>query len=47
METKTQNKVTETAKKFVNEQEAIQAYLRGEITRENLNERGIKLKMPL
>lgn len=47
MKTKTKNKTAETAKKFIAEQKAIRAYLRGEITRKTLNERGIKLKMPL
>jgi len=36
-----------SAKKFLEDKKAIRAYSKGEITLEELNERGIKLAMPV
>lgn len=48
METpKKATKATEIAKKILEDKEFIKAYLKGEISKEKLDERGIKLSMPL
>ncbi|WP_286707256.1 hypothetical protein [Flavobacterium sp. 38-13] len=36
-----------SAKKFADDKKAIRAYIKGELTLKDLNERGIKLAMPL
>lgn len=48
MKTKNENnKFSKSAKKFIADKKAIRAYLRGEIPKKTLDERGIKLAMPL
>ena len=39
--------IISSAKKFLEDKEAIRAYIKGELTLEALNERGIKLTMPI
>ncbi|MDN3676647.1 hypothetical protein QWY90_04905 [Flavobacterium paronense] len=40
-------KIVSSAKKFLEDKKAIRAYIKGEITLQALNERGIKLNMPV
>lgn len=40
-------KIISAAKKFLDDKKIVAAYLRGEVTKETLDERGIKLALPL
>lgn len=40
-------KIIESAKKILEDKKYIRAYMKGEISKEVLNERGIKLAMPI
>ena len=40
-------RIIQAAKKLVQDKRAMLAYSKGEITKQELNERGIKLAMPL
>lgn len=44
---KNNKQISSSTKKFLEDKKAIRAYLKGEITLETLNEKGIKLSMPL
>jgi hypothetical protein len=44
---KNNEQIISSAKKILEDKKLVSAYLRGEISKERLDERGIKLAMPL
>jgi len=41
------NKIISSAKKLYEDKRLVSAYLRGEVTKKTLDDRGVKLAMPL
>jgi len=41
------NKIISSAKKLLEDKKLVTAYLRGEVTKKTLDDRGVKLEMPL
>lgn len=41
------NQILDSAKKYLEDKKIVSAYLRGEATKKDLDDRGIKLAMPL
>ncbi|WP_162927093.1 hypothetical protein [Flavobacterium psychrotrophum] len=44
---KNDSQILTSAKKFLEDKKMVSAYLRGEVTKEALDDKGIKLAMPL